>query len=188
VDDVSRGRWFLPHTPNVLRLLRQQLAITIEGVDAFAAWADGDTAAAEVVREAEHRGDVAKRTLLGSLRAALVTPLEPEDVFALSRGIDWILDYTRDLVSESEVMACAPDAAIAQMARLLGEAVRDIDQALAHLGSDEDAATNAADAAITAERTLEPTRGWGRCSNSTSGASGSPAESSIAAASGLGRW
>jgi len=154
---MSHGRWFLPDTPDVLGLLREQLAMTIEGVDAFAAWADGDPAAAEVVREAEHRGDVAKRALLGSLRAALVTPLEPEDVFTLSRGIDWILDYARDLVSESEVMACPPDAVIAQMARLLGEAVRDIDQALAHLGSDQDAATEAADAAIRAERRLERT-------------------------------
>jgi uncharacterized protein len=88
-----------------------------------------------------------------------VTPLEPEDVFALSRGVDWILNYTRDLVSESEVMACAPDAVIAQMAGLLAEAVRDIDQALAHLGpgSDENAATDAADAAIKAERSLQRT-------------------------------
>ena len=107
------------------------------------------------MRDAEHRGDAAKRELLSALRAAFVTPLEPEDVFTLSRGVDWILDYTRDLVSESEVMACAPDAVIAEMAGLLGEAVRDIDQALAHLGSDEDAATEAADAAIQAERRLE---------------------------------
>ena len=34
------------------------------------------------------------------------------------------------------------------MARQLGQAVRDIDRALAHLGSDEDAATEAADAAV----------------------------------------
>ena len=72
------------------------------------------------MREAEHRADVAKRALLGALRAAFVTPLEPEDVFALSRGVDWILDYARDLVSESEAMACPPDAVIAEMAALLG--------------------------------------------------------------------
>ena len=153
--DVSRRRWFLPQTPDMLGLLRAQVAVTIEGVDAFAAWAGGDTAAAEVLRDAEHRGDAAKRALLRELRAAFVTPLEPEDVFALSRGIDWILDYSRDLVSESEVMDCAPDAVIAEMAQLLGEAVRDIDQALAHLGTDEDAATDAADAAIKAERRLQ---------------------------------
>jgi hypothetical protein len=65
---MSRGRWFLPETPNVLGLLRAQLAVTIEGIDAFGAWAGGETAAAELVREAEHRGDVAKRALLGGVR------------------------------------------------------------------------------------------------------------------------
>jgi uncharacterized protein Yka (UPF0111/DUF47 family) len=152
---MSRARWFLPQTPDVLGLLRAQLAVTIEGVDAFAVWARGDVSAAQVVRDAEHRGDAAKRALLGALRAAFVTPLEPEDVFALSRGVDWILDYARDLISESEAMACAPDAVIAEMATLLGKAVREIDQGLAHLRADHDAATKAADAAISAERDLE---------------------------------
>jgi hypothetical protein len=41
------------------------------------------------------------------------------------------------------------------MAELLGEALHDIDQALVRLGTDEDAATEAADAAIKAERRLE---------------------------------
>jgi len=154
---MRRARWFLPETPDVLGLLRAQLAVTVEGVDAFAAWAGGDPRAAEVVRDAEHRGDAAKRALLRALRAAFVTPLEPEDVFALSRGIDWILDYARDLISESEAMACPPDPVIAEMATLLGEAVRHIDEALVHLGDDEDAATAAADAAIHAERRLERT-------------------------------
>ncbi len=152
---MSRRRWFLPETPDVLGLLRGQIAVTIEGLDAFAAWADGDLSAAGVLRDAEHRGDVAKRALLGALRAAFVTPLEPEDVFALSRGVDWILDYAGDLVAESEVMACAPDAVIAEMGRLLSEAVRDIDRALGHLASDDDAATEAADQAIRTERRLE---------------------------------
>jgi uncharacterized protein Yka (UPF0111/DUF47 family) len=139
----------------VLARLRQQVAVTIEGVDGFARRAGGDPAGAEVVREAEHRGDDAKRALLGELRAAFVTPLEPEDVFALSRGIDRILDYARDLVTESEVMASSPDPVIGEMARLLVEAVRDIDRALSNLGADNDAATDAADAAIGAERSLE---------------------------------
>ena len=152
---MKRSRWFLPETPDVLGLLRAQVGVTIEGVDAFAKWAGGDPSAAQAVRDAEHRGDAAKRTLLGALRAAFVTPLEPEDVFALSRGVDWILNYSRDLISESDAMACPPDAVIADMARLLGKAVRDIDRALADLRSDQDAATEAADEAIRAERELE---------------------------------
>jgi uncharacterized protein Yka (UPF0111/DUF47 family) len=154
---VKPSRWFLPKTPDVLGLLRAQVRVTIEGVDAFAAWARGDRSAAATVRDAEQRGDVAKRELLGALRAAFVTPLEPEDVFALSRGIDWILNYSHDLISESEAMACPPDAVIAELARLLGQAVRNIDRALAHLSTDQDAATEAADAAIRAERELERT-------------------------------
>jgi hypothetical protein len=154
---MSRARWFLPETPDVLGLLRAQLAVTIEGVDALVAWANGDQSAADALRDAERRGDIAKRALLGTLRAALVTPLEPEDVFALSRGIDWILDYARDLVSESDAMASPPDPVIAEMVRLLRDAVLHIDRALGHLGSDDEAATETADAAIESERELERT-------------------------------
>lgn len=150
----ARG-WFLPHSPDVLGLLRRQLAVTIEGVDAFATWAGGEASAANTVREAEHRGDAAKWELLGALREAFVTPLEPEDVFALSRGIDWILDYARDLINESDAMASPPDAGIAEMAGLLVEATRDLDGALAALGSSGEEATEAARAAIKAERRME---------------------------------
>jgi uncharacterized protein len=148
-------RWFLPETPDVLGLLRRQVAVTIVGVDEFVAWAAGDESAAERVRSAEHNGDLAKRELLTQLRAAFVTPLEPEDVFALSRGIDRILNYARDLVNESSAMECLPDAEIAEMARLLAAALRDVDRAIACLGSDGDEATAAADAAIRKERELE---------------------------------
>jgi uncharacterized protein Yka (UPF0111/DUF47 family) len=149
------GGWFLPETPDVLGLLRHQVAVTIGGVDAFAVWAAGDAGAAQAVLATEREGETAKRELLSALRAAFVTPLEPEDVFALSRGIDRILNSSRDLVNESEAMACSPDAGIAEMARLLGVALRHIDDAIGRLGSDGDEASASADAAITAERQLE---------------------------------
>lgn len=148
-------RWFLPETPDVLGLLRTQLAVTIEGMDAFEAWARGDAASGQAVRDMKPRADAAKRELLEALRVAFVTPLEPEDLFALSRGVDWILEWSRDVVEESDVMACAPDAEIAAMAARLSEAVRHIDEGIAQLGSDPDAATEAADAAIRSERALE---------------------------------
>ena len=67
---MKRRRWFLPDSPDVLGLLRGQLAVTIEGIDAFQAWTEGDPAAAERVREREHAGDTAKRELLGALRSS----------------------------------------------------------------------------------------------------------------------
>lgn len=152
---VKRGRWFLPDAPDVLGLLRNQLAVTIEALDAFADWAGGDAIAAEAVRAAEAGGDASKRELLDAIRDSFVTPVAPEDLFALSRGIDWILNYVRDLIEEAEAMDCDPDDDIAAMAGLLGQAARKIDDAIGHLNSDPDRATTAADAAIKAERELE---------------------------------
>jgi uncharacterized protein len=152
---VRSRRWFLPDTPDVLGLLRQQAGVALEGLEAFQSWAGGDAAAASAVRDSEHREEEARRAVLGALRAAFVTPLEPEDLFALSRGIDRIIAYARDLISESEAMAAPPDGVIADMAALLVEAVRHIDMALVHLGTDDDAATDAAEEAIQAHRSLE---------------------------------
>jgi hypothetical protein len=152
---VRRGRWFLPEQPDILGLLRTQLDVTVEGMDAFAAWAAGDAAAADAVRACEHRADDAKRDVREALRVAFVTPLEPEDVFALSRGIDWMLNHAKDTINESEVMACPPDGPLAAMTALLAEAVRHIAEAVIRLGVKDADAAAPADAAIKAERRLE---------------------------------
>ena len=178
--------WFLPDTPDVLGLLRHQLAVTISAVDGFQAWAAGDGGAAQAVLGTEGEGEAAKREVLRALRAAFVTPLKPEDVFALSRGVDRILNSARDLVKESEAMDCPPDAGIAEMARLLGVALQHIDDAIARLGSDGDEAAASADAAITTERQLQSAyyKGMAGLLESRTGASASRVASSTAAARG----
>ncbi len=148
-------RWLLPQTPDVLAQLRAQVAITIEAIDAFAAWASGDASAAATVREREHAADAAKRELHRTLRTAFITPLEPEDLFALSRGVDRIVNQAKDLVRESEVMATPPDGPLADMSRQLAQAVRDLDAAIASLAPHGGDATAAADAAIKDDRRLE---------------------------------
>ena len=154
---TARGkrRWFLPETPDAIGLLRRQMAVTIEALEGLKAWAEGDAAAVEIVREAEPRGDAAKRDLLNALRDAFILQMEPEDLFTLSRGTDWILDHARDLIEEAQAMAVSPTAGLAAMAALLLEATRQIDDAIARLGSDDDASTTAADAAIKTARRLE---------------------------------
>lgn len=147
-------KWFLPESPDILGLLHTQLAVTIEGMGAFADWAGGRPEAERAVRDGEHRADAAKRELYRTLRTAFITPLEPEDVFALSRGIDRIVNQAKDAVRESEVMACPPDAPLAAMAKLLAQAVRALDAAVAGLAGDG-STTAGADAAIKAARRVE---------------------------------
>lgn len=152
---MSRRRWFLPEAPDVRALLRRQLAVTRDGAEAFADWTAGDAAAGDRIAAIEEQGDAVKRELLDALRAAFVTPLEPEDVFTLSRGIDRILNQIGDLVGESAAMDVRPDGGMADMARVLISGIGHLDDGLAQLGSDADRAIAAADATLADARRLD---------------------------------
>lgn len=152
---TKKSNWFLPDTPDVLGMLRQQLAVTMRGMDALVEWAHGDESAASRVRELEHEADVCKRELQRALVNAFTTPYDAEDLYSLGRGIDWILNLSKDAVRESEVMSCPPDAGVAEMAVLLREGVGHIDDAVAGLQEREADATTSADAALKTERNIE---------------------------------
>ena len=149
-------RWFLPNEPDVLGLLSEQTAITVEGMDTMRAWAEGDTGAAERLREGEHRADDCKRALRAALTAAFMTPLEPEDVFELSRGLDQVLNNAKNAVREAEVMHAAPDRAIAEMAAELAQGTHDLAAAFGALGQRGHAeVTEAADRAAKTQTRVE---------------------------------
>jgi uncharacterized protein Yka (UPF0111/DUF47 family) len=152
---VNTHRWFLPESPDVIGMLRRQLEVTKEGVHALAEWAHGDAAKADVVRALEHRGDEHKRELEAALTTAFTTPLEPEDIYTLSRGIDWIVNLSKDLVRESEVMACPPDPALAEMCEALSDSVDRLSEAVSALGEDPALATEKANEALRTERRIE---------------------------------
>lgn len=156
-DRLRRRRWFLPQTPDLLALLHAQAATTVEGVESFVQWAQGDTAAGDRVRECEHLADDRKRALRDALTEAFTTPLEPEDLFQLSQGLDGVLNRAKDTVREAEVMGIGPDRAIADMAAELAAGVSNLAEAfdaLAQRGA-QGVATAAADRAIRNQRRLE---------------------------------
>jgi uncharacterized protein Yka (UPF0111/DUF47 family) len=152
---MKAQHWFLPETPDVLGILSRQLDLTREGVDALVAWARGDARQGDVIRSLEHRGDEYKRELETALTTAFTTPLEPEDLYALSRGIDLILNQSKDLIRESEVMACPPDESIAQMCEALAESVHLLCEAVELAGTKAGGATGRANDALRAERRIE---------------------------------
>ena len=182
---TKRGRWFLPEMPDVRGLLCAQVAVTRDGVEAFEAWSRGEPGAADRVRDAEHRGDVAKREVLTALRGAFVTDLEPEDLFSLSRGIDRILNYTRDLVNEAELLGAGDDPGLAEMAALLR--VRSTTSMMRSRGSDPMRMARSPPpirrSGMPASRSTSTTAAWPRCSSSRTGANGSRAASFTAAPS-----
>jgi uncharacterized protein Yka (UPF0111/DUF47 family) len=155
MEGVHVRRWFLPRNPDLLALLNEQVAITVGGLDTFAKWSAGDASAARVVRDAEHEADAARRKLLEQLRAAFSTPLEPEDIYELSERLDALLNGAKNAVRESEVMNMAPDFAMESMGATIAEGGRHLATAFAALVTDNDQATEQADAAIKCQRAIE---------------------------------
>lgn len=153
---MTRHRWFLPETPDVLAMLRQQTAITAMGMEMLLGWSKGEPGAADRLRECEHRADEQKRQLRDALTMAFTTPLEPEDIFELSTELDRMLNSAKNTVREAEVMENGPDQAISEMAAELVEGVRDLDEAFERLAAGaRDRATEAADRAAKSQTRVE---------------------------------
>jgi uncharacterized protein Yka (UPF0111/DUF47 family) len=155
VDHVRSHHWFLPENTDLVGMLRTQAAITVEGMDALVAWSAGDSDAARRVRDCEHRADDAKRTLWRALRDAFSPPLDAEDLFTLSADLDEVLNASKDLVREVEVMRIEPDHPTAEMVELLDQAVHHLAAACSSLGGHDGDPTECADAAIKSQRRVE---------------------------------
>jgi uncharacterized protein Yka (UPF0111/DUF47 family) len=152
---VSTKRWFLPDNPHLLDMLGRQADITMDGMEALVAWANGDRAAGDAVRDREHQADDQKRELWRGLRDAFSPPLDAEDLFTLSAELDEVLNSAKDLVREMEVMNLEPNEPTREMVSLIAEAVRHLVEAFGHLGSGAGDATEEADAAIKGQRRVE---------------------------------
>jgi uncharacterized protein Yka (UPF0111/DUF47 family) len=154
-------RWFLPETPDVIGLLCEQAAVTIEGMEAFVGWARGEPGKADEVREFEHKADHRKGAVREALRDAFTTPIDGEDLYVMSERLDAVMNNAKDAVRESEVMAVPPDEPIADMASLIAEGTRHLADAFRLLEArerhrkDGGSATEAATAAVRSQRQVE---------------------------------
>lgn len=153
----GKARWFLPENGDVLGLLEAQIEVTVRGMDAFALWGAGQMAQSDVVRAAEHEADERKRDLVAAVRESFTTPLDPEDLFELSRGLDEVINGAKNTVREADALSVLPDPVMGEMCAHLAEGVRHLSGAFGALGHRPKVADTEAAAAIKAQRNLERT-------------------------------
>lgn len=153
----EKGHWFMPENGDVLGLLSTQIEVTTRGMDAFARWGNGDAALGDVVRAAEHEADTCKRELIDAVRESFTTPIEPEDLFELSRGLDDVINGAKNTVREADALTMTPNKPMGAMCDLLAEGVRNLGAAFAAIGHDPATANTEAAAAIKTQRNLERT-------------------------------
>ncbi len=101
-------------------MIRDQASLTLEGMEALKDYMTGnDPDAAARLNAKEKQADEARRILIDELNQTFVTPFDREDIFALSRTIDDVIDYAYSTVSEMEILKVGPTPFMLHMASLL---------------------------------------------------------------------
>lgn len=116
-----------PRQDNFIRLIIEQASKTLEGMEALEEFMrNHDREAGKRVIQAEKEADELRRVLVDELNRTFVTPIDREDIFALSRAIDDILDYGDSTVEEMDILDVAPNVHLHRMASLLKDAANEI--------------------------------------------------------------
>jgi len=103
-----------------INLIHEQASLTLEGLDALKAYmANQDSDSAEKLTAKEKEADEARRILIYELNKTYITPFDREDIFALSRAIDDVLDYAYSTVTEMQVLKVEPTIYMQRIASLL---------------------------------------------------------------------
>jgi hypothetical protein len=110
-----------------LKLIHDQAALTLEGLEALKTFlTTQDPAASALLDAKEKEADEARRILIDDLNKTFVTPFDREDIFSLSRTIDDVLDYANSTVGEIEILKVAPTPYMQTMASLLRDAAYEL--------------------------------------------------------------
>lgn len=126
--------FFRPRQNAFFRLLYDQTSKTCEGMVALEDYMkSGDPQDAKRVITIETDADELRRILIDELNRTFVTPIDREDIFALSRSIDDIVDYARSTVEEMAVFGVRPNEYLIRMVAILREAADEIRMAVGHL-------------------------------------------------------
>jgi uncharacterized protein Yka (UPF0111/DUF47 family) len=93
----------------------------------------GNGEAAERVYFLEREADDLRRILIDRLNRTLITPFDREDIYALSRAVDEIIDAAQRTVEELRIFKVQPDDDLLAMAKVLEKGTLEIYDALKNM-------------------------------------------------------
>ena len=138
-----------------LKLIHDQAALTVAGLDALKAFMEGQEGAGAELTKKEKEADEVRRILIYELNKTFITPFDREDIFALSRAIDDVLDYAYSTLSEMEILKVKPTQYMVRIASLLRDASFELLQAVDRLGDHPGVASEHAQRAKALENKIE---------------------------------
>lgn len=137
---MSFGRTFKALTRSndrrFVELLSRQADLTVKALlvlDKFGREVDGNTDLVDQLKDIEREGDAARRVLIDELLHTYATPFDREDLFALSRAIDDILDAANETAVELAMYRIGPPEGLNEIVKVLLEGARHISAAVGEL-------------------------------------------------------
>ena len=148
--------FFKPRQDKFLRLLIEHAAKTREGLESLEAFMqEPSDERARKIRLLEKEADEVRRVLIDELNRTFVTPMDREDIFALSRAIDDVIDYANTTVEEMVILGVEPNGFLQRMVSLLREAAYEIHLAMLRLKDHPNVASDHAIRAKALENRVE---------------------------------
>ena len=110
-----------------IKLIHDQASLTLEGMDALCNYlVTRDPEASALLTAKEKEADEVRRIFIDELNRTFVTPFDREDLFALSRAIDDVIDYAYSTVSEMDILKVEPTSFMQRIASLLCDAAYEL--------------------------------------------------------------
>jgi len=150
------AKLFKPRQDQFLKLIIEQAALTLKGTELLQEYMKSPCPeTVQQITATEKEADEVRRILIDELNRTFVTPIDREDIFALSRTIDDVLDYAYSTITEMGVLNVAPTPFMARIASLLRDAAYEIHQAVQRLREHPRVATDHAQRAKALENRVE---------------------------------
>lgn len=125
---------FRPRPDNFVNRLLEQATLTLRGMELLKAYMQKPSASVdEQITATEREADEVRHMLIDELLRTFVTPIDREDISALSRAIDDMLDYAYTTVDEMEILKVKPTPEMQHIASLLHEGACEIHLAVQRL-------------------------------------------------------
>jgi len=114
-----------------IQLLFDQATLTLEGIELLISYLDKrDEETASQLKTKEKEADEARRILIDELNKTFITPFDREDIFALSRAVDDVIDYAYSTMTEIEVLKVEPTEYMVRICQLLRDAATELKAAV----------------------------------------------------------
>jgi predicted phosphate transport protein (TIGR00153 family) len=149
-------RLFKSRPNTFVKLLHDQSSLTLEGLDLLKEYMQGqDPAVAQRLTVTEKDADEVRRILIDELNRTFITPIDREDIFALSRAIDDVMDYAYSTVEEMQILDVEPNDYLRRLVSLLQDAAEEIHLSMLRLKENPGVASEHATRAKALENRVE---------------------------------